>query len=256
LCINANLGWWGGAMREKIARSAFSVSTMRWVAEEIERDFPPEISAKVRYAPVGVDTERWRPLATREPLTPHALNLVCVGRLHASKGFDVALEALRRCLDRGLDAHLTLLGDGPERASLAAAVEHLRLGDRVDLRGSVPEDVVRRTMGAADVFLLPSHAEPLGVVVMEAMAMATPVVVTAAGGVSEIVTAGVDARTVRPGDAEDLAAAILELARDEGARRALGRRGREAVVAKFDAHVGARLVFDLIYGHAPHRRIS
>lgn len=251
LCINANLGWWGGGMAEKIGGSVFSVSTMRWVADEVRRDYPPEVGAKVRYAPVGVDTERWRPLAARAPLSPHALNLVCVGRLHASKGFDVALEALRRCLDRDLDAYLVLLGDGPERAALAALAERLCLAGRVSFRGSVPEDEVRRTMGAADIFLLPSHAELLGVVVMEAMALATPVIVTAAGGVGEIVTGGVDARTVRPGDPEELAAAILDLAQDAGARAALGRRGRQAIVEKFDAHIGARIVFELIHGRDP-----
>jgi glycosyltransferase involved in cell wall biosynthesis len=110
-------------------------------------------------------------------------------------------------------------------------------------------------VGSADLFLLSSHAEPLGVVVMEAMAMATPVVVTAAGGVGEIVTAGVDARTVRPGDADELAAAILDLARDPAQRRELGLRGREAVVARFDARIGARLVFELIYGRDPQTMI-
>lgn len=251
LCINANLGWWGGAMREKIGGSAFAVSTMRWVADEVARDYPPEVAAKVRYAPVGVDTASWRPLPSREPPTPHALNLLCVGRLHASKGFDVALGALRLCLDRGVDAHLLLLGDGPERAALTELAGRLRLDGRVAFKGSVPEDEVRRSMGSADLFLLPSHAEPLGVVVMEAMAMATPVIATAAGGVGEIVTAGVDARTVPPGDAAALAAAILDLAHDPQARRALGLRGRASVVARFDAHIGARLVFELIHGRDP-----
>ncbi|MGE3290021.1 MAG: glycosyltransferase family 4 protein [Geminicoccaceae bacterium] len=251
LCINANLSWWGGAMAEKIGGSAFSTSTMRWVTDEIIRDYPPEISALVHYAPVGVDTELWRPLPVREPLSGHALNLVCVGRMHASKGFDVALRAVRQCLDRGVDVCLRLLGDGPERAALTALAEQLGLGPNVDFRGSVREDEVRRTMGAADIFLLPSHAEPLGVVVMEAMAMATPVIVTAAGGVGEIVTGGVDALTVAPGDVDQLAAAILDLAADPARRRELGLRGRESVVARFDARIGARTLFRLIYGREP-----
>ncbi len=251
LCINANLGWWGGAMAEKIAGSAFSVSTMRWVADEIARDYPPSASSKSHYAPVGVDTERWQPLATREPLSPHALNLLCVGRMHASKGFDIALQALRLCIDRGLDAHLVLLGDGPERAALTALAGRLGLDGHVAFRGSVPEDEVRRTMGSADLFLLPSHAEPLGVVVMEAMAMGTPVIVTAAGGVGEIVTPGVDATTVQPGDVEGLAAAIVELARDPARRQQQARSGRASIISKFDARIGARLVFQLIYGREP-----
>ena len=250
LCINANLGWWGGAMAEKIAGSAFSVSTMRWVADEIARDYPLSASSKAHYAPVGVDTERWHPLETREPLSPHALNLLCVGRMHASKGFDIALQALRLCIDRGLDAYLVLLGDGPERAALTELAERLGLDGHVAFRGSVPEDEVRRTMGSADLFLLPSHAEPLGVVVMEAMAMATPVIVTAAGGVGEIVTPG--GRNDRPaGRRRRFAAAILELARDPARRQQQAQSGRASIIAKFDARIGARLVFQLIYGREP-----
>jgi glycosyltransferase involved in cell wall biosynthesis len=254
LCINANLGWWGGAMAEKIGGSAFSVSTMRWVYDEIVRDYPPEISALVHYAPVGVDTDQWRPLPARERLTGHALNLVGVGRMHDSKGFDVALRAVRQCLDRGLDVYLRLLGDGPERAALMALADQLGLGGHVEFRGSVREDEVRQTMGSADIFLLPSHAEPLGVVVMEAMAMATPVIVTAAGGVREIVTGEVDGLVVEPGDAGQLAAAVLALAGDPARRAELGRRGRESVVARFDARIGARIVFRLIYGRDPAER--
>jgi glycosyltransferase involved in cell wall biosynthesis len=254
LCINANLNWWGGAMAEKIGGSAFSTSTMRWVTDEIIRDYPPEISALVHYAPVGVDTEQWRPLPVREPLSSHALNLVCVGRMHASKGFDVALRAVRQCLDQGLDVYLRLLGDGPERAALTALAEQLGLGGNVEFPGSVREDEVRRTMGSADIFLLPSHAEPLGVVVMEAMAMATPVIVTAAGGVGEIVTSGLDAVTVEPGNVDQLAAAILALAADPARREELGRRGRDSVIAKFDARIGARTLFRLIYRREPIER--
>ena len=251
LCINANLDWWGGAMAEKIGGAAFSVSTMRWVHDEIVRDYPPEISALAHYAPVGVDTDQWRPLPARERLTGHALNLVCVGRMHRSKGFDVALRAVRLCLDRGVDVYLRLLGDGPERAALMALADQLGLGGHVEFRGSVREDEVRRTMGSADIFLLPSHAEPLGVVVMEAMAMATPVIVTAAGGVREIVTGGVDGLVVEPGNVGQLAAAVLALAGDPARRAELGRRGRESIVARFDARIGARIVFRLIYGRDP-----
>jgi colanic acid/amylovoran biosynthesis glycosyltransferase len=227
---------------------------MRWVTDEIIRDYRPEISALVHYAPVGVDTEQWRPLPVREPLSSHALNLVCVGRMHASKGFDVALRAVRQCLDQGLDIYLRLLGDGPERAALTALAEQLGLGGNVEFPGSVREDEVRRTMGSADIFLLPSHAEPLGVVIMEAMAMATPVIVTAAGGVGEIVTSGVDAVTVEPGNVDQLAAAILALAADPARREELGQRGRDSVIARFDARIGARTLFRLIYGREPIER--
>ena len=110
---------------------------------------------------------------------------------------------------------------------------------------------MREALGRADLFLLPSHAEPLGVVVMEAMAMGVPVVVTRAGGVPEIVTDGVDGVMVPPGDPGALAAAILDLAADPGRRGALADAGRRAVVERFDARVGARPLFELLFGRRP-----
>lgn len=252
LTINANLDWWGGAMAEKLGHALFTLSTMRWVKAEVDKRFPADVAARCHYAPVGVDTEHWAPLPRprREP-GANRLELVCVGRLHESKGFDTALRALRRVLDGGVDARLALLGEGPERQALEAQARELGLGGRVRLAGSVPEDEVRRALAAADIFLLPSHAEPLGVVVMEAMALGVPVIVTRAGGVAEIVTDGVDGLMVPPRDPEALAAAILALAADPGRRAMLVAAARRKVSERFDSRVGARDVFHLLFGRPP-----
>ena len=163
----------------------------------------------------------------------------------------MALRALRAVLDRGVAARLSVLGEGPGRPALEAVARELGLGAAVRFAGSVAEDGVREALGRADLFLLPSHAEPLGVVVMEAMAMGVPVVVTRAGGVPEIVTDGVDGVMVPPGDPGALAAAIVDLAADPGRRGALADAGRRAVVERFDARVGARPLFELLFGHRP-----
>lgn len=250
LTINANLDWWGGAMREKIAGATFAMSTMRWVKAEIDETYPAEIAAKVHYAPVGVDTELWQPTAHAPEVAGRELLLVCVGRLHASKGFDVALEALRRVVEAGVDARLSILGEGPERGALERRADELGVRPRVRFKGTVPEAAVRAAMAAADIFLLPSHAEPLGVVVMEAMAMETAVIVTASGGVGEIVTPGRDGLAVPPRDPAAFAAAILDLAHDATRRRELGVRGRRTIIERFDAQVGARAIHRHLFGLA------
>jgi glycosyltransferase involved in cell wall biosynthesis len=149
-------------------------------------------------------------------------------------------------LDRGCTARLTNLGSGPEQASQEALARELDLGDHLHLAGSMPEDEVRKALADADMFLLPSHAEPLGVVVMEAMAMGVPVIVTRAGGVAEIVTDGVDGLMVPPGDAPALAEAVLALANDPQRGVELGAAGRRSVVERFDARVGARKLLTLL----------
>jgi glycosyltransferase involved in cell wall biosynthesis len=83
------------------------------------------------------------------------------------------------------------------------------------------------------------------------MALASRVFVPGGGGVGEIVSGGADALTDEPGSADQLAAAILALAADPARRKELGRRGRESVVARFDARIGARTLFRLIYGREP-----
>jgi colanic acid/amylovoran biosynthesis glycosyltransferase len=108
-----------------------------------------------------------------------------------------------------------------------------------------------RALADADIFLLPSHAEPLGVVMMEAMAMAVPVIATRAGGVAEIVTDGVDGLMVPPGDALALAQAIHSLGGDPERATALGAAGRRSVVQRFDARVGAHKLLALLSGRPP-----
>jgi glycosyltransferase involved in cell wall biosynthesis len=251
LTINANLEWWGGAMAEKIGGAAFAVSTMRWVQAQARERFPDGVADRVGYAPVGVDTVAWQPPTARRPRQEDVLQLICIGRLHPSKGFDTALRALALLRAVGVAARLTILGEGPERPRLEALVDELDLGVAATMPGSVAEDQVKSRLEAADIFLLPSLAEPLGVVVMEAMSLELPVIVTAGGGVTEIVTPGVDALTVPPGDPARLAAAIRALAADPEERRRLARAGRQSVVAKFDARIGARIMYRQLFGREP-----
>ena len=248
LTINANLDWWGGAMEAKLGHAAFTISTMRWVKADVDARFPGAIAARCHYAPVGVDTEVWRPDQRRRSVPGGPLRLLCVGRLHPSKGFDIALRALRLVLDQGLDVRLCILGDGPERGRLGDLVDELCLGAHVELAGSVAESAVRQALIDADIFLLPSHAEPLGVVVMEAMAVGTPVIVTNAGGVAEIVTDGVDGLMIPPGEPPHLAQAVTALAGDPQHRAAFAAAGRRSVVERFDAGLGARVLADLLPG--------
>jgi glycosyltransferase involved in cell wall biosynthesis len=88
------------------------------------------------------------------------------------------------------------------------------------------------------------------------MAMTTPVIVTAAGGVREIVTDGIDGLCVPPRDADALAAAVRELARDPERRHAMALRGRQTIVDRFDARIGAEILHRLILGEAPRARAA
>src|SRR5262249_30234532 len=149
-------------------------------------------------APMGVDVSgfhRGIPYAPWEGGGP--LSVFSCGRLNPCKGHADLIRAVQLVAGRGIDARLTIAGedetggDGYHR-TLASLIEALGVGDRVQLLGAVSESRVRAELEQAHVFALASLAEPLGVAIMEAMAMSVPVVVTGAGGVPELVDRDVD----------------------------------------------------------------
>jgi colanic acid/amylovoran biosynthesis glycosyltransferase len=144
-----------------------------------------------------------------EPL-PSALRLVCVARLEGRKGHEVLLEALA-CLQRdGLTVSLTLVGDGSERASLERRARALPLPGSVEFAGWRDGAGVLDALGQARIVVLPSFAEGLPIVLMEALAAGRVVVATRVAGVPELVVAGQTGWLVEPGDAFALAAALKQ----------------------------------------------
>ncbi|MEZ5081529.1 MAG: glycosyltransferase [Thermoleophilia bacterium] len=160
--------------------------------------------------------------------------VLCVGRLVPDKGQSLLVDAIAQLRERGIDAELTLVGDGPDRDHLDRHVRELGLGDAVHLVGAVGQDTIRDHYAAADVFCLPSFAEGVPVVLMEAMAMEIPVVTTRIAGIGELVEDEAAGILVRPGRAEYLTDALARLT-DSDLRRRMGTRGREIVVREFDA---------------------
>ncbi|QXC60264.1 glycosyltransferase family 4 protein [Aquihabitans sp. G128] len=169
--------------------------------------------------------------APRAPGVP--LRLVVVARLQPAKGIEDALAALAIVRAGGTDARLRIVGDGPHRDALRLRVARTGLGDHVDLVGPLAPEAVRAELAAADAFVSPSLSEGISNGVLEAMATGVAVISTEVGGMAEVVTDGVDGRLVPAGRPDRLAAALLEVLGDEGARRDLAAAGRERVEAAF-----------------------
>lgn len=172
-----------------------------------------------------------------------ATDLLFVGRLDQVKGVMVLFDALVTLLERGVDVRLSLVGDGPQRDELERRCERLRLGERVRFLGYQNADQVQRHLERCDVFVLPSFAEGVPVSLMEAMARRRPVIATAVGGVTELVSPGESGLVVPPGNVEALAGAIASLAADPSLRASMGEHGARTVAASFSSRVeAARLV--------------
>jgi glycosyltransferase involved in cell wall biosynthesis len=196
---------------------------------------------KARVIRPAVDHHAFRPRSVNGGSLRDDLRVLMVGRLRWEKGYEYALEAIRRVVDAKVAVALELVGDPPrgvlmssdEGARITHTIADLGLGRHVVLRGGVTPDEVSRRLRQADVLLHASVAEGIPNVVLEAMACAVPVVATDVGGTSEAVRDGVEGILVAPRDPAQLAESLLLLARDPALRARMGAAGRARIEERF-----------------------
>jgi glycosyltransferase involved in cell wall biosynthesis len=161
--------------------------------------------------------------------------LLCVGRLTPAKGQHLLIEALRRIVAAGRDdIELVLAGDGPDADSLRAQSTACGLARLVRFTGALNRDEVRDLYARADAFVLPSFAEGIPVVLMEAMASGLPCLTTRIAGIPELIEDGCDGMLVPASDLDALVERILALADDAPLRARLGEAARRRVAAEYD----------------------
>jgi glycosyltransferase involved in cell wall biosynthesis len=220
-------------LREKIAGARFVAAVSEFSRSQLYRWSAPEHWAKVHVVRCGVD-ELFLD-APRVPV-PEGRRLVCVGRLADQKGQLVLLEAAGRLHAAGLDFELVLAGDGELRGALEAAARRHGIAGRVRITGWISNERVRAEILAARALVLPSFAEGLPVVLMEALALGRPVISTFVAGIPELVVPGESGWLVPAGDVDALAAAMrTALEAEPAVLDELGRRGAERVRARHDA---------------------
>jgi len=189
---------------------------------------------------VGADEDERRETRRLIGLAQDAFVVGWVGRMTAVKRTDDVVLALRKLVDRGVDAYLCLVGDGPDRDHLESYAHELGVIKRCLFVGY--QDDVSRFYNAIDVLLLPSVSEGTPVSVIEALAAERPAVATRVGGVPDVVRDGVDGFLVDVGDAGALAERLAELAADPERRARMGAEGRSRVLERYAV---GRLVEDV-----------
>ncbi|HWJ61954.1 MAG TPA: glycosyltransferase family 4 protein [Acidimicrobiales bacterium] len=205
----------------------------------------------------GVDAVEFPRREPRHRTPSDPLRAVVIGTLHEVKGQTHLVEACRRARDEGTDVHLTLVGDGPDRADLVAQVVAGGLGGAVSFTGAVAQPRVRQLLASADVLVAPSvpsadgRREGLPVVIVEAMAVGVPVIASRLSGIPEIVRHEDTGLLVEPGDAEGLAAALTRIARQPAVAAAWADRAHELVADEFDNDRSARELARRFAGGAP-----
>lgn len=189
---------------------------------------------KFRVARLGVDPTLYTPRPFRE--NPSPFEILFVGRLASVKGPHILIAALDRLVRQGRAVRVRFVGDGPIRPGLERDVAERGLNQHVIFAGWQNADRVRALYQQADIFALPSFAEGIPVVLMEAMAMEIPCVTTRITGIPELIRDRMDGLLVTPSSEEELAAAILRLMDDPELRRRLGKSGRQRVLENYDLH--------------------
>ncbi len=221
------------SLREKIERAAFVAAVSEFGRSQLFRWCDPSHWCKVQVVRCGVDAAFLQAGATPIPPTNR---LVCVGRLCEQKGQLRLLEALRQLASSGVPFEMVLAGDGPMRVEAERAIARLGLGRQVQITGWISNATVRKHILDARALVLPSFAEGLPVVIMEALALGRPVVSSSVAGIPELVENGVNGWLVAAGSVEALTAALRQVLEAPVERLAeMGRVGASRVAALHDA---------------------
>jgi glycosyltransferase involved in cell wall biosynthesis len=221
------------SLAEKIDHAAAVVAVSAFGRSQIFRWVDPAQWSKVSVVHCGVDGDF---LAAGPQPAADNRRLVCVGRLAPQKGQLLILDALHAVRAEGVDVELVLAGDGPLRGLIERRIAELGLGGAVRITGWISNAEVRRELLSARALLLPSFAEGLPVVLMEALALGRPAITTFVAGIPELVEHGVSGWLVPAGSAEEMARAIkAALATPTTELERMGRAGAAAVATHHDA---------------------
>ncbi|MCG9063478.1 glycosyltransferase family 4 protein [Laribacter hongkongensis] len=223
----------GQQLALKMQKADAVVCISQFARGQLMRISVPEHWPKLRLCRLGVDPDRFR-FALRSGRHRPVTQLLCVGRLTPAKCQVLLVQACARLRDAGLAFHLTLVGAGPDLERIRQAIARERLEAHVTLTGALTQQAVRDQLDRADIFVLPSLAEGIPVVLMEAMASGVPCVSTPVNGIPELIRHGQTGLLALPGDVDSLVEQLERLVREPVLRDTLALAARDKLLADFD----------------------
>ncbi len=210
-----------------------------WILDILRFGFwPPKLSSgqyksdRIALMYHGVDTAEFE-------IKGKADHIIAVGRLEEKKGFEILLQACKILADQNIMPHCIIVGEGPQREMLMAKIRDLGLTN-VELSGGMGFDRVKMLMAESVMLVHPGRITENGDhdgipnVLLEAMALAKPVVATSVGGVAELVEDGVNGLSVKPDDPVELAGSIKALLTDKVRAGKMGKEAKEHIKKHFE----------------------
>jgi glycosyltransferase involved in cell wall biosynthesis len=232
----------------KIGRAKFVVAISQYCRSQLFRWCRHDDWHKIRIVHCGLDDSY-----LKRPVTPPGAGrrLVCVGRICEQKGQLILMDAAAALRRQGVDFEMVLVGDGELRREVEELIERHDLSDQVRITGWATTDEVQRELDACRAMILPSFAEGLPVVIMEALAMGRPVIATYIAGIPELVEPGINGWLCPAGSTDALLDAMRQALDGQPEQlESMGRRGAQAVAERHDVARESAKLIRLIQGDA------
>jgi glycosyltransferase involved in cell wall biosynthesis len=246
----------GQYLTEKIVAADFIICISHFARSQLMKLSPYEYWGKLHVSRLGVNPSVFSPRVT--PRDSNLLfEIICVGRLTPAKGQHVLIDAVKLLTDAGRHVRLRVVGGGVDGDSLKRHVRQLGLTEIVVFEGAVNQDRIHALFAQANCLCLPSFAEGIPVVLMEAMSMGIPCVTTHITGIPELIRHGESGLLVAPSDVRGLAENLALLMDDPGLAQRIATAGRAKVLADYDltrnvSTLGA-LLARLVDTHVTHQ---
>ena len=232
----------GYNLPEKIIAADFLFCISHYTRSQIMKWAPLKAWAGFDVCRLGVDPQRFIPSVKSQ--ANETCQILCIGRLLLAKGQSIILDSVAQLKQQGVLVHLTLVGTGPDQQTLINYAESLGISSQVTFTGAVDQDNILPYYNQADMFVLPSFAEGIPVVLMEAMAMAIPCITSRITGIPELIQDGQNGILVPASDSEGLTQAIKRLAENQVLRQQLGEAGRATILSDYDLNKNTRYFYE------------
>ena len=225
---------WLYMVLKPIIRCIWDNATMVVACSDGLRDlaYETDSNVKIEVIPDGVNLDTFQPV--QRDTNPKKVRILSIGRLIPRKGFQFLIQALPHVIENTeCEFEIEIVGDGPYQVELIKLAENLNVISHIHFSGSIPYSDLPKKYYDADLFILPSLAEGMPLVVLEAMGTGLPIIASRVQGIEELVAENVNGALFNPGDVDELANCLIRLINDGEMRIEMGNRSTEKV-APFD----------------------